>query len=553
MYGLSIPLLENIAETLQIGEKKPVSRVVIRRKNKKGGFEPFTFDLKRLGKVMSIDIDRRWNMSTDELNVLMRNNLGELSPDYSHLKSYKNVEGLIPSGFKDVMVPFNEIYVEAGYGEDLVRLITGQIQDVDINEQSPTIQIVGKNSFRRLLKPIDPITKRELIYENKQAFDIVQDLCSKAGIPNLIFDADEVAGKDFTIDKAVFELGTQYSEAIQKILDVMNHRITANRFGQITVLKKENYKQQDFHNWDFSDYVNMTSGQYKIDPSIFRNRVIIKSKNSWKAFEDPYLLEFCNMERISSAIEVPWAETDEQKWAAADAYFIEMRRKLRRLTYAVIGNPAMDVGDLVKMEALTSTSNSKYMITGIRTSISDSGYIDIVDLEFITHANGHICEPAQGAYEETKESVGTQKTVKFDKRQQIVDYALTFLGTLYQWGGDKLANKNHYGFDCSHYTYEIFKKFGLMSSYRTSKDQKTFCQRISKEELQPADLVFYTNKSGQVNHVGMYIGNGKVVSASGGGQNTTSIGKARQQNAQVKVHNLNYRVCVVYFGRVPNL
>lgn len=553
MYGLSISLLENIAETLQIGDRKPASSVVIRRKDKKGGFEPFVFDLKQLGKVASIDVDRRWNMATDEINVTMWNDKGELSPDYSHLKKYKNVEGLIPSGFKDVMVAFNEIYVEAGYGNDLVRLCTGQIQDVVMNEQAPIIQVSGKNAFRKLLKPIDPITKRELVYENQQAFNIVKDLCNRAGIPTLIFDADEIAGKDFAIEKAVFELGTQYSEAIKTILDVMNHRITANRHGQITVLKKENYKQQDFHNWEFSDYVNMTSGEYKIDPSVFRNRVIVKSKTGWKAFEDPYLLEFCNMERISSGIEVPWAETDEQKWAVADSYFIEMRRKLRRLTYAVIGNPSMDVGDLVKMEALTSTSNSKYMITGIRTSISDAGYIDLVDLEFITHADGHICQPAEGAYETTTESVGEAKTVVMGKRQEIIDYAYKFLGTYYQWGGNCVDNKNNYGLDCSHFTYVVMRKFGLMKGYMVAKQQKTFCKSLTLAEAEPADLVFYTNKSGIVNHVGIYLGDNKVISASGGGSSTTTIGKARQQDAKVKIHKLNYRTGIIYFGRPPNM
>lgn len=550
MYQLSIELLEYIAETLQIGKKRPNFNLVVQKKKGNGEFENFKV---KLPDVFSISLDRRWNMATDELTWQMWNDKGIYSPDYSHLKKFDNVDKLNPVGFKNVLVAFNQVYLDVGYGDETRRMFTGQIQDIEIGEKPPVISAGAKNNFRQLLKPIDPITTRELTYENQTAFSIVQDLCKRAGIKTLIFDADEIAGKDFAIEKAIFELGTQYSEAIKNILEVMSHRITADRFGNIVAKKKEMYKQSDLHAWEFSDYVNLTSGQYKIDPAVFRNRVIVKSKSSWKAFEDPFLKDYCNGEIISSAIDVPWAETPEQKWAVADSYFIDMRRKLRRLTYAVIGNPSMDVGDLVRMKALTSTANAKYMITGIQTSISTSGYIDVVDLEFITHNDGHVCEEAPGEYGYTPDTTEAGKVVVMGKRDEILKEATRWLGTYYQWGGNCAENKNHYGLDCSHFTYVVMKKFGLMKGYMVAKQQKTYCNSISQAELLPGDLVFYTNKSGIVNHVGIYMGDNKVISASGGGSSTTTIGKARQKDAKVKIHKLNYRVGIIYFGRPPGL
>ena len=76
---------------------------------------------------------------------------------------------------------------------------------------------------------------------------------------------------------------------------------------------------------------------------------------------------------------------------------------------------------------------------------------------------------------------------------------------------------------------------------------------ISENQLQRGDLVFYTNSNGRVNHVGIYIGDGKVISASGGDSSTTTIGRARQRNAKVKVHHIHYRPGPFYYGKSPNI
>lgn len=556
MYGLSIELLEYISEKLNIGDAKPNYLVTVRRKLGDGSFEEFET---KLTNVISIDIDRRYNMSCDECKITLFNKNGEFSPDYSHNKEFENVK-LEPSGYSKLISPFNELKVKLGYNDQLVTMFTGQIINMDINEKSPTISFNAKSNFRKLLKPIDPIKKRSLIYENQPAFEIIKDLLSKAGIDEILVNVDEINEKDFAIEKAVFELGTQYSDAIKTILDTMDHRITASREGGIKVLKRELYNQQSFHNWEFSDYVNLTRGSYKIDSSIFRNRVIVKSQSTWNAFEDKFLLSYCNNELISSAIEVPWANTIEQKHAVADAYFLDMRRKLRRIVVGVKGNPSMDIGDLVKMEALISTANGKYMISGIKTTMNESGYVDIVDLEFVADSEGHICEIAEGDYlvEVDEDGNSTQggsplKSLVLNRRDEIINKAISFLGTYYQWGGNFLENSDDYGLDCSHFTYIVFKAFDLMDEYMVAKDQKEYCQEIDREDLSKGDLVFYTNSNKIVNHVGIYMGNNKVISASGGGSNTKTKGKAIQQNAKIKVHDLDYRKNKKYYGRIPNI
>lgn len=138
-------------------------------------------------------------------------------------------------------------------------------------------------------------------------------------------------------------------------------------------------------------------------------------------------------------------------------------------------------------------------------------------------------------------------------RKQIVEYAKTFQGIYYQWGGN-YPEGSSYGLDCSHFTYQVFKKFGLMKSYLVSADQANFVTRIKRSELKPGDLVFYKSKSsGKVVHVAIYIGNGQIIGANGGDSSVTTVAIAKKKNAKVKIQSIDYDSREKLYGRVPGL
>ncbi|HEX3077826.1 MAG TPA: C40 family peptidase [Lachnospiraceae bacterium] len=93
-------------------------------------------------------------------------------------------------------------------------------------------------------------------------------------------------------------------------------------------------------------------------------------------------------------------------------------------------------------------------------------------------------------------------------REKVVAYALQFEGNPYVWGGTSLTE----GADCSGFTQSVFRDNGILIP-RTSRTQAINGTHISLDRMQPGDLIFY-DKNGTVNHVGIYIGNGKVISAS---------------------------------------
>ncbi len=56
---------------------------------------------------------------------------------------------------------------------------------------------------------------------------------------------------------------------------------------------------------------------------------------------------------------------------------------------------------------------------------------------------------------------------------------------------------------------------------------------------------------GDPTHVMMVMEDGKVIGASGGGPSTTSVAKAEEQNAKVKILPANYRSDLRSYGRLP--
>ena len=103
------------------------------------------------------------------------------------------------------------------------------------------------------------------------------------------------------------------------------------------------------------------------------------------------------------------------------------------------------------------------------------------------------------------------------KRQAIVSNAKKLIGVPYVWGGTTAK-----GFDCSGFTQYVMKQSGI-SLPRTTEQQVKVGTYVSKANLQPGDLVFLQNtyRSG-VSHVGIYIGDGKVIHASTSKGVTTS-------------------------------
>ena len=96
-------------------------------------------------------------------------------------------------------------------------------------------------------------------------------------------------------------------------------------------------------------------------------------------------------------------------------------------------------------------------------------------------------------------------------REDLVDYAKSFLGTRYVWGGASPS-----GFDCSGFTMYVYAHFGYRMSHGAS-DQLYAFTRVSSAQRLPGDLVFFSYGGGDISHVGIYLGGGAFIHATSNG------------------------------------
>jgi cell wall-associated NlpC family hydrolase len=89
----------------------------------------------------------------------------------------------------------------------------------------------------------------------------------------------------------------------------------------------------------------------------------------------------------------------------------------------------------------------------------------------------------------------------------IVDAALELRGTPYRNGGSDPS-----GFDCSGFTQFVFARFDLYLP-REVRDQYAHGREISRADVRPGDLVFFSTVSRGASHVGIVVADDRFVHA----------------------------------------
>ncbi|GHE28459.1 hypothetical protein GCM10007167_07480 [Vulcaniibacterium thermophilum] len=103
------------------------------------------------------------------------------------------------------------------------------------------------------------------------------------------------------------------------------------------------------------------------------------------------------------------------------------------------------------------------------------------------------------------------------KVRKVLQNALTLLGTPYRWGG----NSPDSGFDCSGLVRYVFRSALGIELPRVSREMANTGTPITdRAALAAGDLVFFGRK-GKVDHVGIYLGDGRFVHAPRTGRDVT--------------------------------
>lgn len=93
----------------------------------------------------------------------------------------------------------------------------------------------------------------------------------------------------------------------------------------------------------------------------------------------------------------------------------------------------------------------------------------------------------------------------------LLDYAKTLLGRPYVYG-----SRGPNSFDCSGFVSYVYQNAAGIKLPRVSRDQARYGTPVSRDALLPGDIIAFDTNGGRngVNHVGIYLGEGKFIHAS---------------------------------------
>lgn len=98
-----------------------------------------------------------------------------------------------------------------------------------------------------------------------------------------------------------------------------------------------------------------------------------------------------------------------------------------------------------------------------------------------------------------------------ERSKRLVEEAYRWIGTPYVYGGTTRS-----GTDCSGFLQSVYRNALGISIPRSTREQSEYCANVKADNLEAGDLVFFNSngRKGKVSHVGLYVGNGKIVHAS---------------------------------------
>ncbi|WP_203642408.1 C40 family peptidase [Levilactobacillus andaensis] len=92
------------------------------------------------------------------------------------------------------------------------------------------------------------------------------------------------------------------------------------------------------------------------------------------------------------------------------------------------------------------------------------------------------------------------------------------LGKPYGWGSTGPSS-----FDCSGFTSYVYKKGASKSIPRTAQAQYNKYKHVSYKNIKKGDLVFFGGSKHSISHVGLYVGNGRMIDSQNRGVVTEAV------------------------------
>ncbi len=214
-------------------------------------------------------------------------------------------------------------------------------------------------------------------------YDVVKFFLEKAGV-TLHGSRVNIPGtnQSWIIEGATGKRFQKWDEIVRDIIDTTFHYIKHEPDGSCTFMKMPDYAINEPAKFSFREGENLISLDMQLTDQDISNSIVVKCGDYANGFLNSFLLKNVSQGDLrEEMIEVPWATTFFARRAVAAAYHLKAIQKFRTLTVAVIGDPRIQLFDVVSVYNRDSGQQWNYFVKGINTMISaDDGFYQTLDL-----------------------------------------------------------------------------------------------------------------------------------------------------------------------------
>lgn len=223
----------------------------------------------------------------------------------------------------------------------------------------------------------------------------------------------------------------------------------------------------------------------------------------------------------ATKIELPKAPSDEKALPETPDRIVSDTNQPKRLSISISDGKASirQVDGTHQVEALetpaATPATTQSFEQPVQSPVLKAKNLDIpvVDRAPLPPLEAAPFAPAPKSAKPTKDAVQPKVEGTSDAAAKILDQAASMKGSIfYRYGGEGSRG----GWDCSAFVRHCFAKAANITLPRTAMEQYSRGTSISKSELQPGDLVFFSSRISRVGHVGIYWGDGKFIHCSSG-------------------------------------
>lgn len=376
-------LWHSIMNTYQIGshDREPSQYVIVHNRflGKEGDI--FLVDKARLPGVIDISLSQEVESAAYSFSVTCEDKDGLLSPDYFRGKTpgLEAFRGHLESVWKGQLQTNTKVELHFGYGDQVVRVATGLIDEIVVNAENQTITLSGRSMYKRMIdNTVRPYTDSKYLLPDA-SMKIPDALVRAFAYAGLTFKGipiiDEQSGEDFIISEPMGLRGETYDTIINPLVNSIFHYFYELPDGAIEQRELPRFSQEVEAVFTVDDEMHLTALEYKYDDTEIYGTVIVESNRMADAYSSAFLTDkILNGERREVVIEYPWANTPYKRKLAALAYITMMLYKVRTVTITIPANPLLELYDPIRIQEKISTVSLNYHIRSIDYSFNSGGF-----------------------------------------------------------------------------------------------------------------------------------------------------------------------------------